>query len=135
MKTPEKTLQSEAKKMLKSGVTAPEFSAHFFGPAGKLASLCSTPAERKLMVSSEIYRWLQQQLAILRAQEAELFNQETKALSGRVTIVIPKSLHAALKQEATSEGVSLSELMRLKLAVKFSQSARRLTKRRNSAGG
>ena len=127
MKAPEKTLQSEAKKMLKSGVTAPEFSAHFFGPAGKLASLCSTSAERKLIVSSEIYRWLQQQLAILRAQEAEAFNQETKALSGRVTIVIPKSLHAALKQEATSEGVSLSELMRLKLAVKFSHSMPRAT--------
>jgi len=135
MKTPDKTLQSEAKKMLKSGVAAPEFSAHFFGPTGKLASLCSTAAERKQLVSSEIYRWLQGQLATLRAQEAELFTQETKALSGRVTIVIPKSLHAALKQEASSEGVSLSELMRLKLAVKFSQSARRLTRRRKSIGG
>ncbi len=135
MKASDKALQSEAKKMLKSGVTAPDFSAHFFGPAGKLSSLCATPADRKQMISSEIYRWLQQQLAVLRSQEAEEFNQETKALSGRVTIVIPKSLHAALKREATSEGVSLSELMRLKLAVKFSQSAKRLTRRRKSIGG
>lgn len=136
MKT-DKALQNEAKRLLKKGATASEFSANFFGQDGKLTALCSTPTERKELVSSEIYRWLQQQLATLRTQEAEIFDQETKALSGRVTIVIPKSLHAALKQEANSEGVSLSELMRLKLAVKFSQSARRLTKgrKRAAAGG
>lgn len=61
--------------MLKGGITAPEFSAHFFGPAGKLATQCATSADRKQMVLSEIYRWLQYQQGVLRAQEAEAFNQ------------------------------------------------------------
>jgi predicted HicB family RNase H-like nuclease len=128
--TEAKSIQSEAKKLLKKGVTAPEFSRIFFGPEGRLRSLWSTPDERHQLVRSELYRWLQQELAGLRRQEIEAFEEEVKSLSGRVTIVIPKSLHAALKREAQSEGVSLSELMRLKLAVKYSQSTRRLSSKR-----
>ena len=34
-------------------------------------------------------------------------------------MVVPKSLHAALKREAVQEGISLSELIRLKLGVAY----------------
>ncbi len=134
MSLTEKSIRSEAQKLLKQGVTAPDFSRLFFGPAGRLRALWTTPEQRRQGVRSELYRWLQQQLAALRSREVNEFEQEVQALSGRVTIVIPKSLHAALKREAQLEGVSLSELMRLKLAVKYSQSARRLASKR-AAGG
>lgn len=134
MSLTEKTIREEAKTLLKKGVTAPEFSRLFFGPEGRLRALWTSPEERRQGVNSELYRWLQAQLATLRSREVDEFEQEVQALSGRVTIVIPKSLHAALKREAQLEGVSLSELMRLKLAVKYSQSTRRLTSKR-AAGG
>lgn len=135
MNATEKAIQLQAKKLLRDGVTAPEFSRIFFGPQGRLRELWTTSQERRQVVGSELYRWLQQQLAGLRSREVEEFEEEVRGLSGRVTIVIPKSLHAALKREAQLEGVSLSELMRLKLAVQYSQSTRRLTAKRASARG
>lgn len=36
-----------------------------------------------------------------------------------MTLIVPKSLHAALKREAALEGVSLAELLRLKASVPF----------------
>ena len=128
--TSEAQLRKEATALLKKGTTASEFSAYFFGPNGKLTAMCSSSEERKALTKTELYRSLQKKLATLRSSESQTFEDETQSVSGRVTIVIPKSLHHALKMEASSEGVSLSELMRLKLAVKFSQSAARLPKSR-----
>jgi hypothetical protein len=69
------SLRQEAETMLKNGVTAPEFSAHFFSPGGKLSALCSNLEERKKMTSSPLYRWLQEQMSALRNQEAEAFDR------------------------------------------------------------
>lgn len=119
----EREVYEAAVDALQEGVDAPEFSRQFFGPGGMLARLCKTRDERKALAGSELYRWLQDQLAELRRRESEQFRREIESLSGRLTVVVPKSLHGALRREAMEEGVSLSELIRLKLAVPFSVTA------------
>ncbi len=106
-----------AGKLLAKRVTAPEFSARVFGEDGLLRPLWGDEKERKALVASELYRWLQEELAKLRRWEVGEFEKEIESLSGRLTVVVPKSLHAALKEEAVLEGISLSELIRLKLST------------------
>jgi predicted HicB family RNase H-like nuclease len=78
---------------------------------------------RRAIVGSDLYRWLQASLASLRREEAAEFDRQVESVSGRLTVVVPKSLHAALKNEARAEGVSLSELVRLKLSLPYRQTA------------
>jgi hypothetical protein len=47
------------------------------------------------------------------------YRGEVAQASGRLTLNLPRSLHAALKREAASEGVSLNELIRLKLGLVY----------------
>lgn len=112
-------MHREAREMRSQGAGAAEFSARFFGPKGRLSALWTNDAEREKLVRSDLYKWLQQQLAEVRRQEAKVFERQVETLSGRITIVIPKSLHRALKDEAAQEGVSLSEIMRLKLSAPY----------------
>jgi predicted HicB family RNase H-like nuclease len=119
----ERGLRKEAEEMLRKGTTATAFSARFFGPGGGLQQLAAEPEDRREVVGSELYRWLQTSLAELRRKEATEFDRQVASVSGRLTVVVPKSLHAALKNEARAEGVSLSELVRLKLSLPYRQTA------------
>lgn len=118
----EQALLHEAEALLKKGASAAEFSAHFFGPQGKLPALCHTQEQRAALARTGAFQQLQSMLSTLRAQEAQAFEKEIGQLSGRVTISVPRSLHAALKREAAFEHVSLSELMRLKLSIPYKAS-------------
>ena len=117
----EQKIHRQATRMLERGVDAPTFSARFFGPQGELAQLGKKRETRERILRSELYGWLKARFTELRLRDAASFEQETRTASGRLTVVVPKSLHAALKSEAASEGVSLSELIRLKLAVPYRQ--------------
>lgn len=117
----ERHLFEEAQQMLADGTDALEFSSHFFGHHGALSGLGSDRKARRKLTESELYKWLQHQVGLLRKQEAASFEKELEAASGRLTITIPKSLHVALKQEARNEGISLSELIRLKLGFSYRQ--------------
>ncbi|MEW6366265.1 MAG: toxin-antitoxin system HicB family antitoxin [Acidobacteriota bacterium] len=117
--TTEKKIYSEALEMVREGTTATGFSARFFGPEGLLRQLWTTEAERRALVESELYRWLEKEHSKLRARDAKSFAKEVQCLSGRLTVVVPRSLHAALKREAEQEHVSLSELIRLKLGIPY----------------
>lgn len=119
----ERQVYEAAVDALQEGTTAPDFSQKFFGPDGMLAGLCRTKEDRKALATTELYQWLQEQLAELRRRESEELRREVEALSGRLTVVVPKSLHGALRREAADEGVSLSELIRLKLAIPFATAA------------
>jgi predicted HicB family RNase H-like nuclease len=115
----EQAIYEKAKKVLEKGITASEFSERFFSPQGELQSIYQTKKGKEQFVTSELYKWLQEQLAHLRIAGAKEFEHETEQASGRLTIMIPKSLHSALKKEAAREGVSLSELIRLKLGYPY----------------
>lgn len=122
----EKRLREIAKKMLETGTDAPTFSARFFGPKGELGRFGDTRKDRELILGSELYRWLKERYEELRLRDAAQFEQEIKVASGRLTVAVPRSLHAALKGEAAAEGVSLSELIRLKLSIPYRQIANTL---------
>ena len=91
-----------------------------------LRQLWITDEDRQALVGSEIYRELQSQLAQVRKKEAEAFEAEVESSSGRLTVVVPKSLHAALRVEAEREGISLSELIRMKLGAPYRLTTRML---------
>ena len=116
-------LRETAKSMLVAGTDAPTFSARFFGPKGELSQLGETRKDRELILRSELYRWLKERYEELRLRDAAQFEQDIKVASGRLTVAVPRSLHAALKGEAAAEGVSLSELIRLKLSIPYRQMA------------
>ncbi len=117
--TVEKEIFMEAERMLSSGTSATDFSARIFGPGGLLRKLWTTDAERRAVVDSELYRWLEKEHGKLRTRDAKTFAKEVESLSGRLTVVVPRSLHAALKREAEVEHISLSELIRLKLGIPY----------------
>jgi len=119
----EQVLRTEAEELLRKGTTAAAFSARFFGPGGALQGIAADAEDRRAVVGSQFYRWLQASLAELRRREAAEFDRQVASASGRLTVVVPKSLHAALKNEARAEGVSLSELVRLKLGLPYRQTA------------
>lgn len=118
-------IRAAAERMLAAGIDAIAFSQKFFGSEGLLRQLWKTDAERREMMRSDLYRWLHERLSRLQRVEVEAFEKEVEALSGRLTITVPKSLHASLKREAAREGVSLSELIRLKLTIPYRESVAR----------
>ncbi|NJL27439.1 MAG: toxin-antitoxin system HicB family antitoxin [Thermoanaerobaculia bacterium] len=122
----ERKIYEQAQALVEQGVDASAFSSRIFGPESEMARLGQTERERRQLLASPLYRWLKQRYEELRARDAARFERDLKPLSGRLTVVVPKSLHAALKSEAASEGVSLAELMRLKLNVPYRQMARLL---------
>lgn len=129
----EKVIYEAAVKALRQGTTVAAFTEQFFGPEGMLRRLATTKAEREALVKTTLYQWLQQHVAELRRTEAKAFDREVAGLSGRLTVVVAKSLHGALRREAVEEGVSLSELIRLKLSLPYSEAVALLsagTKRR-----
>jgi predicted HicB family RNase H-like nuclease len=131
----EKAIYQAAVEALRQGTTVAAFTEQFFGPKGMLRRLATTKAEREALVKTKLYQWLQQQAAELRRTEAKAFDHEVAALSGRLTVVVAKSLHGALRREAVEEGVSLSELIRLKLSLPYSEAVALLsagTKRRTT---
>lgn len=50
-------------------------------------------------------------------QQTGLVEGATPRKSGRFVVRLPKSLHAALEREAAAEGVSLNQLVVVKLSV------------------
>jgi predicted HicB family RNase H-like nuclease len=131
----EKSIYDEARRLLSEGTTAADFSSRFFAAGGALAKLSRNEDQRKALVTSDLYRWLKERLNELRRQEADTFESEVQQASGRLTITVARSLHAALKEEARYEGVSLSELIRLKLSIPYKTTARlQLSERKTTSG-
>ena len=126
-------LRALATRMIKEGVDAPIFSSRFFGPTGELGALGKTRAQREQIVQSKLHRWLKERYEELRLRDAARFEQDIKSASARLTVAVPRSLHVALKREAAAEGVSLSELIRLKLSIPYLQVANLLVPRANSS--
>ena len=59
-------------------------------------------------------------LVQLKMEETGIVAGAEPTKSGRFVVRLPKSLHAALEQEATVEGTSLNQLVVTKLAVRLS---------------
>ncbi len=118
-----KTLERKVASLLRKDTSAVKLSEELFGTRGVFAQAGKTRKQREALVKRPIFRQAQARLTEIQAREAAQFEADIAAtalkLSGRLTVQIPKSLHAALKAEAVREGVSLAELMRLKLGFPY----------------
>jgi predicted HicB family RNase H-like nuclease len=115
----EQQIHQQAVRMLAEGTDAVTFSSRFFGSRGELSHLGRDREERRQILDSELYHWLKAEYGRLRQEDAGQFEKDLEIGPGRLTVVVPRSLHSALKSEASGEGVSLSELIRLKLTIPY----------------
>ena len=121
---------SKEKDILKSAEDAAavaknwaDLSNALFDPVdGLIAQAYPTRAERAAFVKSDVYR--QVQALISKARERTgLVEGSVATKSGRFVVRMPKSMHAALEQEASAEGVSLNQLVVAKLAIPLDKTA------------
>jgi predicted HicB family RNase H-like nuclease len=119
--TKESDLLHQAEEAAHTSETWADLSNWLFDPAdGLVARAFPGKAERAAFVRTEEYRRIRK--LIHDAQERSgLVRGATPKKSGRFVVRLPRSLHAALEQEATQEGVSLNQLVVAKLSAQLSQ--------------
>jgi predicted HicB family RNase H-like nuclease len=113
-------LVQSAKRLLADAKTWADLSNALFDPnEGLLAGAFRSREERAAFVQSEEYRQIRNLLeeAITRTG---IVGGAAPTKSGRFVVRLPRSLHAALEREANQEGVSLNQLVVVKLAVQLS---------------
>jgi len=116
---------AEARRLAAESETWADLSNALFDPVGGLvAQHVPDEAERRAFRTSEAYdalHWLVEQKM---GQTGVLAGSQPKK-SGRFVVRLPRSLHAALEQEAAAEGTSLNQLVVAKLAAPLSNIATR----------
>ena len=116
-------LLEEARDFERKGADSASFSNHFFSQGGRLSRVVHSKEEWDAFVKSDVYRKIKEIDGKLRKRDIETFEAAIQAASGRLTVIVPKSLHVGLRLEAEKEGVSMAELIRVKLACPLSVSA------------
>jgi hypothetical protein len=98
-----------------------DLSNFLFNPLdGLITKAFPTQTERDAFMETDEYRGIRSLLLRLMKQSG-LADGAASQKSGRFVVRVPKSLHAALEREASTEGVSLNQLVVTKLAVQMSQ--------------
>ena len=114
--------EERVREAIESGRTTVELSETLFGPDGLFAEVGRTREQREQLLRNPLYGQAHARLNELRRSEISRFEKDIEAFeprSARITVEIPRSLHAALEAEAVREGVSLSDLVRLKLSFPY----------------
>lgn len=89
-----------------------------YSPGGKLSELFPTREAREEFSDRPEAKQIDKLLADLRTRTG---SEPPADVNGKILVRIPKSMHAALIQEANAEGVSLNQLCVAKLAVALGQ--------------
>ena len=114
-----KELLESAKSLAADAASWADLSNGLFDPEeGLLAKALPTRAQRARFVQSPEYREIRRLLETVIAKSGMVEGAEPTK-SGRFVVRLPRSLHAALEQEAREEGVSLNQLVAAKLAVQL----------------
>jgi hypothetical protein len=121
---------SKEKDILKAAEEAAAVAANWadlsnalFDPVdGLVAKAYPTREDRAAFVKSDAYRQIQKLISDARGRTG-LINGSIPTKSGRFVVRVPKSMHAALEQEASAEGVSLNQLVVAKLAIPLDKTA------------
>ncbi len=92
-----------------------------YGIGGKLGELFPTQAERARFVKTEQHREI---VALLEELQGGDGPDPLPEASGRFVLRLPRSLHAALMEEAKAEGISLNQLCVAKLATQLRAAVR-----------
>jgi hypothetical protein len=110
-------IQVEAKRLAKKSKTWAELSNALFDPIeGLVAKHFPDAARRTAFRKTDAYESLHK-LVEEKMRETGVVAGSEPRKSGRFVVRLPKSLHAALEQEAAAEGTSLNQLVLAKLAV------------------
>jgi HicB-like protein involved in pilus formation len=96
------------------GLTWVEANNAIYGPGGPFSRLFSSARDRTAFSKTAESRQID---ALLDGLPEPEVNSQQREFSGKFNVRIPKSLHAALAQEAEAEGVSLNQLVLAKLAI------------------
>jgi hypothetical protein len=92
-----------------------------YGIGGKLGELFPTQAGRARFAKTEQHREI---VALLEQLQGEEGPEPLPEASGRFVLRLPRSLHAALMEEAKAEGISLNQLCVAKLATQLRAAVR-----------
>jgi len=106
----ELTFYEQALRLIKDGCSPEELSNHFFAQGRPFIARGKTPEERGAISQSQLGRWIQHKVR-------ELWNARLNSKYDEVRLLIPKQLFAALKREASKEGVSVNQWCVEKLAA------------------
>lgn len=111
---------TEAHRLVEKSKTWADLSNGLFDPVGGLvAKRFPDPADRAAFRKSGAYGKLHKLVEQKMRQTGVVAGSEPKK-SGRFVVRLPKTLHAALEQEAVAEGTSLNQLVVAKLAARLS---------------
>ena len=115
------TILESAKDMASSVEAWADLSNVLFDPVdGLITRAYPTREGREAFLKTGEYRAIRRLLESAM-DETGLIAGATPKKSGKFLVRLPISLHAALEREATTEGVSLNQLVVAKLAVQMSR--------------
>lgn len=110
---------AEAQGLAERSKTWADLSNALFGPLdGLVVKRFPEAAERAAFRKSEVYEHLHR-LVEQRMQQTGVLAGSVPKKSGRFLVRVPKSLHAALEQEAAAEGTSLNQLVLARLSARL----------------
>jgi hypothetical protein len=89
-----------------------------FGPRGKCEALFPTDAERKTFITTPEYKQIRELLRSLPERSRQGV-PGTETASGDLLVRLPRSLLAALRDEAEEENIPLNQLIVAKLAAQL----------------
>ena len=114
---------SEAKSLAEKSKTWADLSNAMFDPIdGLVMKRFPDAVERAAFRKSDTYTMMHR-LVEQKMEETGVVAGSKPKKSGRFVVRLPKTLHAALEQEATMEGTSLNQLVVAKLAARLSSFA------------
>ena len=118
----ERELLRSAQEIAQSVDTWADLSNALFDPdTGLVSRAYPTRKERAEFLRSEQYKQIRHLIDAATERTGLVKGATPKEKSGKFVVRLPKSLHAALENEANREGVSLNQLVVVKLAVQMSQ--------------
>jgi len=108
---------TKAQHLAASCETWADLSNALFDPdKGLVSQAYPSRGEREEFAKTREYKAVRGLIAAAM-QRTGLVDGATPRKSGRFVVRLPKSLHAALEREAAAEGVSLNQLVVVKLSV------------------
>lgn len=111
---------AEARRLAEKSKTWADLSNALFDPLdGLVAKHIKDASDRAVFRKSNTYGQLHKLVEQKMKQTGVVAGAEPKK-SGRFVVRLPKTMHAALEQEAVAEGTSLNQLVLAKLAARLS---------------
>lgn len=125
-------LLAHARKVARTTTDWMEVFNAVFAPGGAFGRLFPSEQERLEFMQTTAHQEIYDLVWKLQDQYGDRAADERQAASGSVVVQMPRALHAALKDEAEEQGVSLNVLCVAKLAMKLGEQTPRSPRRQAS---